>query len=707
MAIKSGGPSKTGFIPAARRGANTRTGSSPANTSTSADAWATNMEQIRGDLQSRKVLKSKNTYPASNPLNNEKNHAALLDHVKQRLLYSKPQHDLLINRFMHIDREIEGFLQLDDDDKKRERDNKLGKGLKPTDVKLSLVQQQLDDAVTYLMSVFAPDSGIFTAIAKPDVQIVANAFAQKLNEDGDVVEYYSNFAEGFVDMLKYNLGGWVVEWVEKMGPKITNAPGGQAQVANAPVFAGSTIESVDPYNLYFDPSCHPTELADKGEYFALIDVVRKFRIERMAENEEIFDIDRFVNKGEITPFFWRRKPDTRTDSTGSSATTPDWVKYMTADIASDDVTKAFEIVNYYGWVCPAAFGLSSSTQSEVWRITVINHQWIVRTEKIETPHGKLPIALGMPIKDKLGMQKKSHAEQLIPLQNFSSFLLNAHQRATRKALYGVTLYNPNVIPFQDKAHDDMESAKIPIKPTGMGTDFDLRRHFANMVDAPATENTLGDIGKINDLMQKFLPTDFQKQVADLDRATQYQAAATVQGGNRRNLKMAKLLEDQAMKKVRFMLMYNFIARGTEPIEVTDPTSGQMTQIQPAQFRDTKIEFAMAEGLKGIDKMTIIQNYKDLLGMVVQSQQALQQFDFIKFISYIGDLMGDKTDINQYRITNPLMSLPPQQQQQLAQLAGSGQLDKILAAVQGQQAQGAAGAAQVQPAGGQAGAGGTP
>lgn len=696
--------SKSGFIADARQGANRQTGSSSANTSTSADAWALNMEQIRGGLQKRKIRKSKNTYPRSNPLNNEKNHSALLDHVKQRLLYSKPQHDLLINRFMHIDREIEGYLKLDDDDRKRERDNKLGKGLKPTDVKLSLVQQQLDDAVTYLMSVFAPDSGIFTAIAKPDVQMVANAFADKLNEDGDVVGYYSNFAEGFGDMLKYNIGGWVVEWVEKMGPKISSAPGGQAQIANAPVFAGSTVESVDPYNLYFDPSCHPTELAEKGEYFAIIDVFRKFRVERMAENKEIFDIDRFINAGEITPYFWRRKPDTRADSTGSSATTPDWVKYMTADIASDDVTKAFEFVNYYGWLCPADFGLSTSTQSEVWCITVVNHQWIVRTDKIETPHAMLPIALGMPIKDKLGMQKKSHAEQLIPLQNFSSFLLNAHQRATRKALYGVTLYNPNVIPFQDKAHDDMESAKIPVKPTGMGTDFDIRRHYANMVDAPATENTLSDIGKINDLMQKFLPTDFQKQVADLDRATQYQAAATVQGGNRRNLKMAKLLEDQAMKKVRFMLMYNFIARGSEPIEVKNPQTGQPSMIQPAQFRDTKIEFAMAEGLKGIDKMTIIQNYKDLLGMVVQSQQALQQFDFIQFISYIGDLMGDKTDINQFRVQNPLLSLPPQEQQQIAALAQSGQLQKILAAMQQQSTQ----AVTQQPsAGGQPGAGGAP
>lgn len=672
------------------------------NRSSDLPAWSENSNQVpsnMGYVQNNPKIANRmqkfgrpNPYGKSNPLNNKENHAALLEHIRQRMLYSKPVRDLLVNRFEQLDKDLEGFLKLDEDDIKRARDNKLGRGMKPTDTKLTLADQQLDDAITYLMSVFAPDDGIFSAVADPQKQFIANAFADKLNEDGNSRGYYRQLALGLLNMLRYNIGGWLVEWCELEGPVIKNTPDGQAQLTTDITFTGNIIEALDVYNLFYDVAVQPTDVATKGEYFATVDVYRKYRIQRMAELGEIYDIERFFEHGEVLPFWWRRKPDVRSDMTGSSATTPDWVKIMSATLGVGEVNKAYEAINYVGWLCPNMFGLSQDKNFECWRITVVNSTYIVRTEKIDTPHGMLPIALGMPIETLLGMQVMSHAERLVPLQNFASFLLNAHQRATRKALYGMTYYDPNVVPIGDKEHTDLESAKIPVKPPGLGQDFDIRRHIITVTDAPQTEQTLEDMDKVITLMQKFLPTDFQKQVADLQRATQYQAAATVQGGNRRNLKLAKIIEDQAMRPLRFMMMYNFIARSNESLNAINPQTGQAQLLTPSDFRGAKLEFAMADGLKALDKMTIIQNYKDLFGMIVQSQEALQQFDFINFISYVGDLMGDKTDINQFRIQNPLLSLPPQEQQQIAQLAQSGQLQKILQAWQSQQAQEVAGQA---------------
>jgi hypothetical protein len=90
-------------------------------------------------------------------------------------------------------------------------------------------------------------------------------------------------------------------------------------------------------------------------------------------------------------------------------------------------------------------------------------------------------------------------------------------------------------------------------------------------------------------------------------------------------------------------------------------------------------------------------------MIVQSQQALQKYDFVGMMNYISDLMGDKTNLAQFQNLNPLDQLPPDQQQLLVGLLQSGQLTPLMQAYANQlRGHGATAAQNVVPMKGQPG-----
>jgi len=195
------------------------------------------------------------------------------------------------------------------------------------------------------------------------------------------------------------------------------------------------------------------------------------------------------------------------------------------------------------------------------------------------------------------------------------------------------------------------------------------------------------------LMQKILPTDMLKQVTDLQRATKYQAAATVQGANRRNLKIAQILESQAFALGSTIQVYN-IMQYQKAVNIFDQ-QGNIVEIDPAQLRDEDVHIVAGAGLRGLDKMIIAESLTEILQFLVQSPQAAAEADIMEIINYITSLIGDYTDFNQFKFKNEFDKLTPEQKQMAFQLLQ--QSTNAQANAQGT-AQGNAIAAAAQPEG---------
>jgi len=600
----------------------------------------------------------------------EKNHTELVKHLVDKLEFSKQMRDSQADKFETIDRKVYGYLVLDDDDEKRERDNQKGYGVKPTDTVLPLTQVQIDDAITFLIEVLGVDNDMYGAIAPKDKQHVAVGFASVMNEHASKFSHIIQLNKFLLDAFKYNFAGMIPEWEQVYGNKIKSGIGTGVETDYGIVYEGNKLTTIDPYNFFYDVSVNPTVLQNEGEFFATCDVYSEFKVRKMEADNKIFGLANFIDNKDFKIKYYREKPIIRADRNSNNSTS--WLSMLSAG-ESKTSSKGVELTKFYIWLSPKEFGLGTETTQNIYRVILANGEYVVRLQKMNNAHGLLPIGITMPWEDGFKEETKSYAEILLPLQTFASAQMNVHQKANRRALYGNTFYNKNVMNLDDNY--DPIAAKIPVN---VPPDFDLRKALVQTNDAPDTANTMRDIGQAIELMQQILPTDILKQVAGLERATQYQAASTVQGANRRNLKIAKIINGQGFTPIKQMQMYN-ILQYQKSMEILTP-EGDLTEVNVNDFRDTKIEFAISEGLKGIDKLSMIINIKEVLNSILQSQQANQQINVVEIINYWTSMLGDKTDFSQFKFKSEIDKLPPElkdlafqllQQAQAAQEGGEG------------------------------------
>ena len=629
--------------------------------------------------------------PANHPFNNRKNNDKLVQHIKDRLDFANEVRLPLVNRMRRIDIEYAGFQKFDDDDKKRDADTMKG-DVKVTKVSLELTKTQIEEACTYLLGVFAPDNAMFEAVAPKAKQNQAVAFMTKLNQDAEDQQYYRQYDKAFKNMLKYNIGGWLSYWHERSGLKVMNAnQAGGIDLQKKVVWAGNCVKSVNPYNLLWDISVHPCDVTDKGEFFALVNVHRKFRIKKMEADQDIWGTDRFIGR-EVATCYYQQAPIIRfDDSAGVDFGSTDWVHWMSAG-SKAEITSGVEEVMYYGWIIPSDFGLSDSKEMEIWYIVMMADAFIVAASKLENSHGLLPISLATPMEDELGLQNKSIAETLNPLQRFGSHLINTHILGSRKSLYGTTIYDPMYLSFGELQEGNV-APRIALKPGATAGGRKIQDFFMQNFDIPKTENTMDDLAKVLELMQRMLPTNNNQQVADMERATRYQAASLIQGSNKRNQKIAKLIDAMAMKNMRTILMQNILLK-QEALTMFDDTGNEI-KLNPIELRETDIRFAISEGLKGIDKIQIIELFKEIMSWIIQNAEATKEFDIVALVDYITSLWGDKTDMSQFRRKTIFNQLPPEAQQAVEQALQNGDLNGIIQKYVTQQQQTQEAAAQGQ------------
>lgn len=601
-----------------------------------------------------------NTYKVNKNLTmTVKNHNALRDFIKTKLDAAAEIRDIQVQKYEVIDKAIAGYLVLDEDDAKREDDNKKGYGVKPTDTVIPLIFAQLDEAVTYFLEVLSADSGLYSALAPKDKKAIADGFASLMNQHGTKFKHLTHMNRFVLDTLKYNFGGLVAEWKSIYGKRLKNNVQNQVEIEdNAEVYAGNSLRAIDPYNFIYDTSIHPTDLASEGEFFAEPRLYTKFQIQRMIDNEEIFNADSLLNSEHLSTRYYKQRPVIRTDI--GTCNSQDYISLLGGADGDGSSSTGIELVKLYMWIPTKKYGIDKEPKMQICRIIIGSGDPIINLEVMNNAHGMLPCGVATPVDDGFLEQTKSYAENLVPFQTFSSAQMNIHQKANRKALYGLTFYNKSVINLSDEFDPVAGSVGVDAPP-----DADIGKAIHQIYDAPNTANTLRDIQDMDGLMQKILPTELQRQVAGLDRATQYQSAATVQSGNRRSLKLSRIIDEQALTNVREIQMFN-IMQYQKSMEILSP-EGDLIEIDPAEFRDTKIEFAISDGLKGLDKLSLTMSMKEVLNNILQSQYASQQLNVVEIINYITSMMGDKTDFSQFKFESEMDKLPPEQRDLAFQL----------------------------------------
>lgn len=583
----------------------------------------------------------------------------LVTHIIDRVKMADEERKRRATRAQKIDIQLSGYITLSDEDKKRKQDNEAGKPPKPTKHNLPLAQAQMDECATYLMSVFAPEMDFFEAVAPADKQDMAQAVVAEINRHSQKGQYYRHLVKGCSNMIKYNFGGWTIFWEKESGVVFKGNAGGIAEKKQGTVFEGNTLDSIDVYNFFYDTTVHPVDLPKQGEFYAQVCRKTPFRIKKDQMDGKLFAIDRYVNEvfGDGTSAagqaegnsFYIRPPSVRDEQSVSDSGAINWVSLFSGT-AVQDSSPGCELITYVGWIDAKKFKLADKEGLQLWRVVVANGQFITAAFKIDDSHGMLPCAIGAPLEDDLKNEQRTYAEQLIPLQHFASFLLNSHQEAVRKAIYGITVYLAQYFPGLDLTQDDLIGGMFAAKSSA--GDLDIDKIFRHYNAAPETDQNVAMISQLDAIMQKILPTDLVRNVADLERATLYQAAATVQAGNRRQLKLARMISDQALNGLKFIMIYNLYSN-MQSISFIGP-DGARTTVSMGDVALAGIEYEIGTGLKGMDRLMTIQILRDIITSLLQSQQGMAEIDIVALLDYFMSLAGDRTDLKQFRRKTPMI-----------------------------------------------------
>lgn len=570
----------------------------------------------------------------------------------------------IVERFRAIDKELSGHMLPNSEDQQRIRDNRRGKGPKTIDENIQFALMQLDEAVTFLLGVYAPDGGMYSAITSKDEQPLANGCSALMNKHARVFKHYRNLAKALLDMFKFNVGGHWVDYVVELGNKIKGeiTTGVPNILLNQIVKEGNELIAVDPYNFLYDPAVYPVDIAAKGEFAAGIDLIRPFKINQYNNSGFYYTADR-CNYAQGKIRFYEAKPVIMHQYLPAGTTATNWdqlftQKFGTGGMGTDNpdafADQSVERCVINIWLNPKRWGLSGSDGQQIWRFHLLNSEFIVRAEQLVNVHGKLPVVIGMPNEDGLNLQSRTFAEMLLPFQRFASSQINVHQRAARKRLFGLTIYNRNIIPLLE--NEDLGGGKVPANPAV--ADYDLNKAILQFNDAPDTSESMKDVDNALQLMQRILPTTQAQQVASMERATRYQAASFVQASNKRNLKLAKLIDDQALDTSRQMQVTNILQFGKN-VKVIDEQTGEIFEVNVGKLRDMEMEFAIADGLRGLDKLMIIESLQDVINMLLQSQVA-RDYDIGALIGYFMELQGEKFDFSQFKYKSPIDALGPEE-----------------------------------------------
>lgn len=607
-------------------------------------------------------------WPA-HPFKNFANHEKLLDYIRNRLEFDRANRDGRITRYAQIDRDVAGWIRLNDEDKKRQLEHqRTGKPMAiQTNLPLSFIH--LDDMMTYYAQTFAPNRGMFYHTAGPDESADAEILVKIMNNHAVYGGYYRQLLRSIFSILKYNVGGLASNWATDYAPKLVTTPNGDTEVSMEPAFQGNKIKALDMYNLFFDPAVEPSNLHCDGEWYATVEMKSHYWLKNKCLEGVYFnaeeELDDEMHAGTWEAKYYVDPPAYAKMEQDESSNTQSWYSILKGGDGYL-LNGAYELVTMYIRLNPNDFGLVNGTKAdkakrnryEVWRITLLNDEKIIEATYMKNIHNYLPAFMGSSNDDIMAEASKSPAEILNPLQQFSSFLLNAHILANRKNIFGTTFYDPSCVDYGAIPEGEV-AARVPLKPQGYGKDIrTMVQHDSNVLD---TKQTLADLQGMLDIINQFFPTQsLPSQIASIDRAVDSQVSAVQQGANRRQHKGGRLIDDTMMRPLRFSLYYNIVQFQQDGAQIIDYYRGTADTVDLSKLRDMNLAYIIGQGLKAIDRQSVASLMQQVIFALIQAPVAAQQIDILKMIDYWTSMMDLDASMEQFRLPPPPPAAQPGQ-----------------------------------------------
>jgi hypothetical protein len=423
----------------------------------------------------------------------------------------KASYDVMSIRYptwKEIEEKLTVFVDLDADDQKiRDADPS-----KPVAMVVPISYATREVLLTYMTAAFLKHP-LFRYIPSEDprdlIKVIAleSIIAQDCIRSKVGLDLYTMWG----DEVTFGFGVASPTWVTKQGYKtvyndvvesLLGVPYKKRTVQDRkPIvtFDGSALRTIDVYNFYPDPDVPVTDV-ENMEFCCWIDRTsyHKLLMEE-AQDDTIFNV-KYLSKLESKSSSYFNATDTNTG------------RYSKTGITFDGTTPSrssnhTDVHNFYAWIVPSEYGLSSSENPEHWSFKVAADRIIIEAKRSNFDHNQHPIAVMAPDSDGHTTVPVSLLEREFPLQHAMDWLWKAHVANLRKAVNNMFLADPSKIDITTLT-DTRFGLLALTRAAAWGTD--VRNSFMQIPVQDVTKENVRDIGFLMDIDSRVFTSDQSK-----------------------------------------------------------------------------------------------------------------------------------------------------------------------------------------------------
>lgn len=591
---------------------------------------------------------------SATPLTKKSQDAFIAYYTAMMNLQTQQRNDLR-TRFTLIDKEYQRETDQSVEHIRAKAANKAGDSDRYQNITVPVIMPQVETAVTYQASVFLTGAPIFGVVSSPQFIDEAMQLETIIDENATKGGWARQLLLFFRDGFKYNFAPIECSWDREVTANLTTDLN-KSTSEGIPVdviWAGNKLKRLDPYNTFVDPRVPPTEAYASGEFAGYVDYMTRIQLKSFIETLP----DKLI--ANITPAFGSgtSKGDT-SDPNSSGFYTPtvnpdipaedyfkgtNWMSWagLSATRSNIDYKDMYEVTTLYCRILPSEFELRipRANTPQIFKLIIVNHQYIIYCERQTNAHGWIPIFVGQPKEDGLRYQTKSLANDVAPFQYVTSALLNSVIHSRRRAISDRVLYDPSRV-LAAHINSDNPSAKIPVRPLAYGkTISEAVYQFPYREDQAQFS-----ISQIQQLL------GLANQVTGQNQASQGQFVkgnktlsefeSVMQNANGRDQVTSILLEYQVFIQLKHLLKLNILQyQGGTTVYNRDKQVA--IEIDPVQLRKAVLEFKVSDGLIPSSKLINADALAVALQVLGSSPQISAGYNIAPLFSYLMKVQGAK------------------------------------------------------------------
>lgn len=575
-----------------------------------------------------------------------------------------------------------------------------------------------------LMQVLFPARQMYGSVElEVDKQKNTSAIVAAMNVHSKQFRHYTSMGRVIMDALALNVGIVVNSWETqraKYGEKRLSGSNVTQETSRKTVFEGTKLRHCDPMNTILQPGIHPEDYQFDAQYYAYVEQVTEFDLVRMAEKGEVIfakehasvlrkiayqkDFHGGVNgevQGSNKSFYEvltnRLQTSSITGKLGLYNNRPNMHRPILANAEEKLDVKAAKSFDYNKFASdanahinyeevrpeccnelltvvmrgrPEDFGLSSDKEdpagTRVYQFKILNGSRIIGMREISTSHGMMNIAITRPFTELGRHSSLSLSEKLLPFQEASSSLLNTFIRKARaSANNGMTYVIEEMVNMNNVTDPSTGMIGVSLEEMKKIGIKDIRGVVQSVGgDSPDRSSLLG-IDALNDRMQDVVPTDAISQTANLNRPVAHQSRRLAELQNLHVYSLARIIHEEMMMPTTHMHTQDTLSLQKE-IQVVG-ADGNIQTIDPSVFKDTVLDVAVSDGMRGLDTLAVADRIEKVLQYAFQSRRVQNDIDVVKLTSYLLKMDGANIDLNMFRYENEFDKLSPEAKQQAYEL----------------------------------------